>query len=78
MVGFVRTIVQLSSHSCPKDKSDEDLRAGIIWPCLPAGLKSGKGSSHTCVDCMCAPLGWRIVIGFVATTLLVALVVTLR
>ena len=74
----MRTIIQLSLHSCPNDKSDEDLRAGIMWPCLPAGLKSGKGSSHTCVDCMCAPLGWRIIIGFFANAMLVALVVTLR
>ena len=46
-VGLVRAMMQSLSQICSRDNSDDDF--------LPAGLNSGKGSSHTCVECMCAP-----------------------
>ena len=72
MVGRVRTMIQLSSHSCPNDSNEDDFRAGIMWPCRPAGLKSGKGNSHTCVECMCVPSGCLMVMGWVAGDIFVA------
>ena len=61
---------QLSSQSCPSERSAPEIRIGMMCPLRAVGLRLDNGSSHICVDTMLVPLGCNTVIGAVAMSLL--------